>query len=60
MNAYIITIGNELLNGTTIDTNSAWIAKELDRISINVKEIKTISDDLYGEVISNYNFASCN
>ncbi len=30
MNAQIITIGEELLIGQTIDTNSAWIAEELN------------------------------
>ena len=37
VNAAIITIGDELLIGQTIDTNSAFIAQELNRIGIWVK-----------------------
>ncbi len=45
MNAIIITIGDEILIGQTIDTNSAFIGKELSAIGISVKEIISISDD---------------
>ncbi|MFI5195576.1 MAG: molybdopterin-binding protein, partial [Chitinophagales bacterium] len=34
--ASIITIGDELLIGQTIDTNSAWIAKHLNELGIDV------------------------
>ncbi len=44
MDAIIITIGDELLNGTTIDTNSSWISVELNNIGIDVKEKISISD----------------
>ena len=30
MNAYMITIGDELLNGNTLDTNSVWLGKKLE------------------------------
>jgi nicotinamide-nucleotide amidase len=36
MNAAIITIGDELLNGQTIDTNSSWLAQELNLLGINI------------------------
>jgi nicotinamide-nucleotide amidase len=44
MNAAILTIGEEILIGQIIDTNSAWIASELNQIGIRVREIVSISD----------------
>ena len=46
MNAIIITIGDELLNGQTIDTNSAYIAKALNKIGVSVVERIAIGDDV--------------
>ncbi len=43
--AEIITIGEELLIGQVIDTNSAWISQQLNLIGISVKQITSISDD---------------
>ncbi|MDG5799988.1 competence/damage-inducible protein A [Marinilabiliaceae bacterium ANBcel2] len=40
----IITIGDEILIGQVVDTNSSWIAKELNNIGLSVKYINTISD----------------
>lgn len=40
----IITIGDEILVGQTVDTNSAWIAMELNKVGISVQEIISISD----------------
>jgi len=45
MIAEIITIGDEILIGQIIDTNSAWIARELNNIGIRVKQISSVSDD---------------
>lgn len=45
MNAEIITIGDEILIGQIVDTNSAWIANELNKIGIRVSQIRSISDD---------------
>lgn len=45
MNCTIITIGDEILIGQTIDTNSAWMAKELNAAGINVFEILSVSDN---------------
>src|SRR5690606_7906312 len=45
MKAEIITIGNELLIGQVVDSNSADIAAELDRIGISVYQILSIQDD---------------
>ncbi len=44
MKAEIITIGDELLIGQTIDTNSAWIAEELYGIGITIHRINSIQD----------------
>lgn len=43
--AIIITIGDELLIGQTIDTNSAWIAKELNKAGIEVLQRIAIADE---------------
>lgn len=45
MLAEIITIGDELLIGQVIDTNSAWMAERLNLIGIKVHQITSISDD---------------
>jgi nicotinamide-nucleotide amidase len=43
--ASIITIGDELLIGQVIDTNSAWIAQELNKIGVWVKRRVAVGDD---------------
>ena len=45
MNATIVTIGDEILIGQITDTNSGYIAKELDKIGVRVTEMLSISDD---------------
>ncbi|WP_338408122.1 competence/damage-inducible protein A [uncultured Flavobacterium sp.] len=45
MKATIITIGDEILIGQIVDTNSAFIAKSLDKIGVEVHEIISISDN---------------
>lgn len=44
INASIITIGDELLIGQTIDTNSAFIAQELNKIGIWVQRRVAVGD----------------
>lgn len=44
MKAEIITIGDEILNGQIVDTNSAWIAQQLAPLHITVAQISSISD----------------
>ncbi len=44
MQAEIITIGDEILIGQIIDTNSAWIAQQLNGVGIDVARITSISD----------------
>ena len=44
MNVEIIVIGDELLIGQVTDTNSGWIARELNHIGWEVTEITTVRD----------------
>jgi nicotinamide-nucleotide amidase len=43
--AVIITIGDELLIGQVVDTNSAWMAQELNKAGIAVKRRVAVGDD---------------
>jgi len=45
MNAEIITIGDEILIGQIVDTNSQWIAIALNKIGVSVMQITSIQDD---------------
>ena len=45
MKAEIITIGDEILIGQIIDTNSAYIAQELNKIGVSVYQITSVQDD---------------
>lgn len=44
MLAEIITIGDELLIGQVVDTNSAWIGQQLSLIGVKVHQITSVSD----------------
>ena len=44
MLAEIITIGDEILIGQIIDTNSVFIAKELNKIGVQVYQITSVQD----------------
>lgn len=50
MKAYIISIGNELLIGDTVNTNASWIGRFLTERGFRVEEVRTISDD-YEKII---------
>ena len=45
MEGTIVTIGDEILIGQIVDTNSAFISKSLDRIGVETHEMLSISDD---------------
>src|ERR1700749_1551474 len=45
MLAEIITIGDEILIGQIVDTNSAWMAGQLNNAGIRIKQISSVSDD---------------
>src|SRR5574343_2046188 len=44
--AVLITIGDEILSGNTVDTNSNFIATQLRKIGFKVVQIFTISDTI--------------
>jgi len=45
LKATIVTIGDEILIGQIVDTNSGFIAKSLDKIGVQITEMLSISDD---------------
>ena len=45
MKAEIITIGDEILIGQIVDTNSQWIGQQLNKIGVSVYQITSIQDD---------------
>ncbi|MGC4031774.1 MAG: competence/damage-inducible protein A [Tepidisphaeraceae bacterium] len=45
MKAFILSVGDELVLGQTIDTNSAWISQQLAAVGIDLLGHQTIGDD---------------
>ena len=45
MLAEIITIGDELLIGQIVDTNSAWIGQQMNQVGFKVHQITSVSDN---------------
>ena len=45
MKVQIITIGDELLIGQVVDTNSAWMGRELNKVGFEIEKIVSISDE---------------
>lgn len=45
MKAEIITIGDEILIGQIVDTNSQFISQELNKVGVSVYQITSIQDD---------------
>ena len=45
MRIEIITIGNEVLSGRTLDTNFAWLSRALEEVSVQVGFHSTVGDD---------------
>jgi len=46
MNVEIVTIGTELLLGEIVDTNSAYIARQLRDVGVNIYYLTTVGDNL--------------
>ena len=44
MKAEIITIGDEILIGQIIDTNSGWIAQQLQKFEVDIVQMTSIPD----------------
>src|SRR5205809_6937177 len=44
--ASIVTIGNELLSGDTVNTNGAWLAGRLEALGVEVVLIAALPDDV--------------
>ena len=42
----IITVGNEILDGIILDTNTKWMIERLKPLGLMVKEVLTIRDDV--------------
>ncbi|MBV6653569.1 MAG: competence/damage-inducible protein A, partial [Mameliella sp.] len=45
MNVYLITIGDEILIGQIVDTNSAWMGQQLNLNGAHISGIATVSDE---------------
>ena len=52
MKAEIITIGDEILIGQIVDTNSAWLGQVLGEEGIEVTRINSIADTPEGDEVS--------
>ena len=46
MNAEIVSIGDELLIGQVINTNAAYLSRELNALGVAVSRVTTVGDDL--------------
>lgn len=46
MPAILLSIGDELTLGQTVDTNAAWLAGRLSSLGISCTEHRTVADDL--------------
>lgn len=57
MNASILSIGDELLIGQTVNTNASWIGNELNKLGYKIKNQLSISDNL-NEIISSLDYLS--
>jgi nicotinamide-nucleotide amidase len=57
LTAEIITVGDEILIGQIVDTNSAWMAQKLNAIGVGVVQITSVHDDLH-EITQAFKLAS--
>ena len=44
--AAILTIGNEVLSGDTLNTNAAWLAQRLERLGVHVRHTTVLPDEI--------------
>ena len=52
MNCAIIVIGDEILNGSTLDTNSSIISQKLESIGVRVEKKVVASDNINDILLS--------
>ena len=45
MNAELLTIGNEILIGQIVNTNSVWMAQQLNLIGVSIVHMSSVADD---------------
>ena len=45
MEISILTIGNELLNGSTLNTNASWIGRSLTKLGCQIEKQITVKDN---------------
>ena len=45
MNAELLTIGNEILIGQIVNTNSVWMAQQLNMIGVSIVHMSSVADD---------------
>ena len=43
--ALLLSIGTELLLGETVDTNAAWLGRELARLGLDLRGVRQLPDD---------------
>ena len=60
MNACILTIGDELLQGFTTDTNSSWLGSVLLPYNITIQKKITVGDDINSIIQESQNILSDN
>ncbi|HLF93829.1 MAG TPA: molybdopterin-binding protein, partial [Planctomycetota bacterium] len=50
MNVELLSTGSELLRGRNVDTNAAWLARELEKAGHEVRWHQTVDDD-FGRLV---------
>ncbi len=46
MEVAVVTVGDELLSGDTVNTNAAWLCERLDRREVSVRRVTVVPDDV--------------
>jgi len=48
MRAVVLSVGNELLRGDIVDTNAAFLTRQLSQLGFQVERVEQVGDDLTG------------
>ena len=59
MKAVLILVGTELLNGGMVDTNSIYMAEQLNKYGIEIESKITVGDDI-DEIIKSIDYGKRN